>query len=118
MVVDAVRSENGVLLFSDETFDELRSRLGLPKFDAYASPQGRAVYIAQLQAVSERVSIVRAKLGCRDPDDDKFLETALMGRADCLITGDRDLLELSPFQEIPILAPASFLDLRKRGTKE
>ena len=118
MVVDAVRSENGVLPFSDETFNELRSRLGLPKFDAYVSPQGRAVYIAQLQAVSEWVSIARAKLGCRDPDDDKFLETAMMGGSDCLITGDRDLLELSPFQEIPILTPASFLDLRKRGTKK
>ena len=32
-VVDAVRSENGVLLFSDETFEELRSRFYRPKFD-------------------------------------------------------------------------------------
>ena len=68
------------------------------------------VFLAQLMAVSERVSIAGAKLGCRDPDDDKILETALMGEADCLITGDRDLLEMSPFCGIPIVAPRDFLD--------
>ena len=111
-VVDALRKERGVLLFSDETFDEVRTRLLLPKFDHYVSQKGRSVYLAQLKAVSEWVPITRAKLGCRDVDDDKLLETALMGAASCLITGDRDLLEMSPFQNIPILTPADFMDLR------
>ena len=101
-----------MLLFSDETFDELRTRLLLPKFDRYVSREGRAVYLAQLEAVSEWAPIVGAKLGCRDPDDDKLLETVLMGAADCLVTGDRDLLEMPPFQNIPILSPTGFLDLR------
>ena len=56
--------------------------------------------------------VAGAKLGCRDPDDDMLLETALMGAADCLVTGDRDLLEMSAFQNIPILSPTGFLDLR------
>ena len=112
-VVDAVRSENGVLLFSDETLDELRSRFHLPKFDRYVSREARAVYLAQLEAVSEWVWIAGAKLGCRDPDDDKLLETALMGEADCLVTVDRDLLVISPFQDVPILTPVGFLSLRK-----
>ena len=60
------------------------------------------------------MSIAGAKLGCRDPDDDKLLETALMSEADCLITGDRDLLEMSSFHDIPILTPGGFLDLRAR----
>ena len=111
-VVEAVGEERGALLFSDETFDELRSRFHRPKFDRYVGREGRAVYLAQLEAVSEWVSIAGAKLGCRDPDDDKLLETALMGAADCLVTGDRDLLEMSPFQDIPILTPAGFLDFR------
>lgn len=107
-VVNAVRSENGTLLFSDETFDELQSRFFRPKFDHYVSRQDRAVFLAQLEAVSEWVSITGAKLGCRDPDDDKLLETALLGNADCLVTGDRDLLEMSPFHGIPIVTPADF----------
>jgi predicted nucleic acid-binding protein len=44
-----------------------------------------------------------------DPDDDKLLETALLGRADCLVTGDQDLLVLGTYQGIPILSPAAFL---------
>ena len=46
-VVDVVWGENGVLLFSDETFNELRSRLQLPKFDDYVDREDRAVYLAQ-----------------------------------------------------------------------
>lgn len=109
-VLNAVRTANGVLLFSEESFEELRSRLLRPKFDAYIGWEGRIVFLAQLLAVSERVSIAGAKLGCRDPDDDKILETALMGEADCLITGDRDLLEMTSFCGIPIVTPRDFLD--------
>ena len=110
--MEEVRLENGVLLFSHETFAELRSRLFRPKFDRYVGRERRAVYLAQLEAVSEWVAISGAKLGCRDPDDDKLLETALMGEADCLITGDRDLLEVSSFRDIPKLKPADFLARR------
>jgi predicted nucleic acid-binding protein len=37
------------------------------------------------------------------------LETAVAGRADCIVTGDQDLLVLDPFQGIRILLPADFL---------
>ena len=107
--VDVVRTAGGVLLFSEETFDELRTRFERPKFDKYVSREGRALFLVQLDAVSEWVSITGAKMGCRDPDDDKLLETAMMGEADCLITGDRDLLVMSPFHDIPIVTPADFL---------
>lgn len=50
------------------------------------------------------------KPGCRDPDDDKLLETAPLGNADCLVTGDGDLLAMSPFHGIPVLTPAEVLE--------
>lgn len=109
-VLDVIRRCNGVLLFSDETFRELRNRLGRPKFDRYINQATRAVYLAQMMTVSEWVSITNAKLGCRDPDDDKFLETALIGDADCIVTGDRDLLVMSPFHGISILSPSDFVN--------
>ena len=108
-VIDAVRRENGELLFSDETFDELQTRILRSKFDGYVSHKSRAIYLAQLKTVSAWVSITGAKMGCRDPDDDMLLETALLGDADCLVTGDRDLLEMTPFRGIPILTPTIFL---------
>ena len=104
-VVDAIRAAEGVLSFSDETFDELRTTLGRSKFDAYVSRAGRSLFVAGFEAVSEWVSIAGARMGCRDPKDDKLLETALLGRADCLVTGDQDLLVMSPFHGIPIPSP-------------
>ncbi len=112
--LDAVRSANGLLLFSNETFAELQDRLRRRKFDRYASRETRTIYLAQLEAVCEWVPIAGAKLGCRDPDDDKLLETALTGEADCLVTGDRDLLAMSPFRGIPVLTPRNFLSLLAR----
>ena len=107
-VVDAIRAVNGVFLFSEETFEELKTRIDRSKFDNYISRQDRSVFLAQLEPVSEWVSIVGAKMGCRDPDDDKLLETALMGEAECVVTGDQDLQAMSPFQNIPILSSADF----------
>jgi putative PIN family toxin of toxin-antitoxin system len=43
-----------------------------------------------------------------DPDDDKFLACALEARADCIVTGDPDLLDLSRYQGIDILKPREF----------
>ena len=54
--------------------------------------ESRAAFGAPLAAVAERVPIAGARLGCRDPTDDKILEKALMGHADHLVTGGSDLL--------------------------
>ncbi|MCZ0942870.1 MAG: putative toxin-antitoxin system toxin component, PIN family [Gammaproteobacteria bacterium] len=114
-VLDAMGRNRSALIFSDETFSELRSRLHRPKFDRYLSQSIRTLYLSQIMAVSEWVSITNAKMGCRDPDDDKFLETALMGNADCIVTGDRDVLDMPAFHSISILAPSEFLSRLHSG---
>jgi putative PIN family toxin of toxin-antitoxin system len=47
---------------------------------------------------------------CRDPDDDNVLATAFAAMADCLITGDKDLLVMGSISGIEILKPANFLN--------
>lgn len=47
---------------------------------------------------------------CRDPKDNKYLELAVSGKAECIITGDEDLLVLNPFRQIDILTVQNFLD--------
>jgi putative PIN family toxin of toxin-antitoxin system len=44
-----------------------------------------------------------------DSADNKFLEAALEGKADCVITGDRHLLKLKIFRGIPILTAEQFI---------
>jgi len=46
---------------------------------------------------------------CRDPDDNILLSLALDGKADYIVSGDKDLLDLVSFREIPIIRPAEFL---------
>ena len=45
---------------------------------------------------------------CRDPDDDAILGTAVAGNADCIVTGDSDLLVLGRFQGVDIVSPSEF----------
>jgi len=44
-----------------------------------------------------------------DPEDDKFLETAIAGGAKIIVSGDRHLLELLQYQDIQILTASDFL---------
>ncbi len=45
----------------------------------------------------------------RDPSDNMFLACAVEGRADYIVSGDRDLLTLESYQDIPIVTAAEFL---------
>lgn len=47
----------------------------------------------------------------KDPDDDKYLATAIEGGAGFLVAGDSDLLDLKRYEGIRIVAPRVFLDL-------
>jgi putative PIN family toxin of toxin-antitoxin system len=66
-----------------------------------------------LLAAAETVTIIERIMACRDPTDDKFLELAVNGHADLIVSGDTDLLALSPLRDIPIV-PADGLRA-KRG---
>jgi len=99
---------NGEILLSDAVQAELNDVLLRPKFDRYVSPLRRLQFLANLIAIATPVSITIRIQACRDPKDDKFLELALNGRADCIVTGDNDLLVLHPYEAIAILLPKDF----------
>lgn len=54
------------------------------------------------------VPVALAPDACRDPDDLPVLGTVLAGQAECLVTGDKDLLGLTLFSGCPILSPSQF----------
>ena len=107
-VVDHALDQGG-LLFSEATMSELREVLSRSKFDRYVSRREREVVLAQIGSAAEFVPIIRLVRACRDPKDDKFLEVALNGRADVIITGDADLLALNPWREVAIVSPSDYL---------
>ena len=89
----------GVLLRSDETEEELRSVISRPHIRRVISGTARA-WLNRALGAAESVQIVERIIACRDPKNDKFLELAVNGHADVVITGDADLLALHPFRGI------------------
>lgn len=104
-----VALEQGVVLVSSETAEELADVLGRSKFDRYVSADERGRFLAAFLARAELVEVAEPVEACRDPTDDKFLSLAVTGAASVLVSGDEDLLVLHPFRGIPILRPQEFL---------
>ena len=81
------------------------------KFDRYADTIERRTFLEFVFARSLRVSTSSKLELCRDSKDNAFLELAVDGRADFIVTGDDDLLILKSVADIPIVTPDLFLKL-------
>lgn len=100
-------------VFSTGTFDELSSRLFLPKFDRFLGIDSRRRFLAYASDHARWCNVPAGadiETWCRDPNDDKFIALALAIQATRLITGDADLLCLDPLGELRILTPRAALD--------
>jgi putative PIN family toxin of toxin-antitoxin system len=96
------------LLKSVATEQQLLDVLRRPYIEATTIPSLREG-VARMLTAAELVLITERIAACRDPTDDKFLELAVNGHADLIVSGDRDLLALNPFRQIPIVTPAAFV---------
>ena len=103
-----VIEQRGVLLKSTATEQQLFEVLARPYFVSLIAPAAHA-WLKRLLAAAEAVTITERIVACRDPTDDKFLELAVNGHADLIVSGDADLLALNPFRDIPIVPPAVFV---------
>jgi len=97
------------LLASEETLDELDRVMTYDRlpFTADDRTQSLAILRREADIVGPDESIDPV----RDPDDDKFLEVALAGGADYVVSGDRDLLDLGSYDGIDIVTPGEFLEI-------
>jgi putative PIN family toxin of toxin-antitoxin system len=105
--------ECGELLVSDETLAELEEVLRRPKFDRYVLRALREEFLTTLPEFATRVAIVERIKACRDPRGDKFLEAAVNGHADFLVTGDRALLAMRTFRSVAIVSPTGYLQIAR-----
>jgi putative PIN family toxin of toxin-antitoxin system len=101
---------NGVVLVSADTVSELNEVLGRKKFDKYLTEEERELFLRSLLQNTQLVEIHEKVRACRDPKDDKFLELAVNGEAEYVVSGDDDLISLHPYRHIQILAPEPFLN--------
>lgn len=99
----------GIVLISQETVAELDEVLRRPKFSRYFQEEDRLRFLSTYVSNAQMTNVTVSVTDCSDPKDNKFLELAVSGHAMCIISGDRDLLRLSPFRSIAVLTPQAFL---------
>lgn len=109
---------SGEVLVSADVILELNDVLGREKLQRYVSEAERERFLRSLLREARLVEIQEKVQACRDPKDDKFLELAVNGDADCIVSGDDDLLTLGPFRGIEILTPGRFLDALSKNQAE
>jgi uncharacterized protein len=100
--------QRGILLKSIATERQLFEVVARPYLASLIAPVTHD-WLKKLLTAAETVTITERIVVCRDPTDDKFLELAVNGQADLIVSGDADLLVLNPFRGIPIVAPATFV---------
>jgi putative PIN family toxin of toxin-antitoxin system len=103
--------KQGRIVVSEEVVNELDEVLRRPRLNRYIHEEERIQFLMELLREAELVRVACTVSDCRDPKDNKYLELAITTKASCIISGDQDLLVLSPFRKIPVLTPREFLDL-------
>jgi len=101
-------TQGGVLLKSAATEAQFVEVIARPYLAPLIAQDARD-WLTRIVAAAELVPITQRIAACRDPTDDKFLELAVSGHADLVLSGDKDLLVLNPFRGIAIVAPAAFV---------
>lgn len=99
------------IIYSLETLLELSEVLSRPKFAKFISPEDSVSILELIVTNGSLVEVTSTVNICRDQNDNKFLNLAIDGEADLILTRDRDLLVLNQFNQISIVDPSQFMEL-------
>lgn len=113
-LVSRVLEREMLLLSTDEIGEEFRRTLDKPKFDTQLAKirKTRAQVALSYTALVHKVTPLAVPAGVvRDPKDEIILACAVGGRADVIVSGDKDLTDLIVYEQIPILTASQFLAL-------
>ncbi len=110
-VLGRLRNGEFVAVYSEPILEEIAAKLALPRISKkYQVGETEVEGLFALLAVrGELVKPGRSVRICRDPDDDMLIGAALEGKAEWVVTGDRDLLTLEKFEEVRFVTPRIFL---------
>ena len=111
-VLEAVKHQGLTLVTSTVQLDELRAVLSRERLAPYIRREEAADLIRNLEAAGEVVTTDLPSVEVSSaPDDNRILSTAIAGRADLIIPGDKKhMLSLGQVEGIPILSVADAVD--------
>lgn len=110
---DLLFTKKARLLFSVELIAEIESTIAKPKLKKYFDPDALKDMLSAIEPFTDLVEVKSTVAVCRDPKDNFLLALAKDGKADYLITGDKDLLELRKFGKTKIITITNFLSGKK-----
>jgi len=98
------------ILLSDAVLDEFVDVVNRPRLRVkyQLTPQYIHLFLHLLRLRSQYIEPTEKITASRDAADNKFLELAVAGAAEVLVSNDSDLLALHPFRDIPILTTSDF----------
>ena len=102
------------LIVSPAILAEIRRSFRYPKVRKYikSSDDDIDLWVASLELIAQPVNgNLRIHAVAADPDDNKYIEAAVEGLAQFVVTGDKHLLSLKSYENIRIITPRVFLDL-------
>lgn len=102
------------LVVSTTILAEVRRSLSYPKVRKYikTSDEDLDLWVASIELIAQPVDgNLRIHAVAADPDDNKYIEAAVEGLAQFVVTGDKHLLTLKSYENIRIVTPRLFLDL-------
>jgi len=110
-VITRLRDGDYTLVYSAPLIDEVLEKLTLPRIREkyHLNDQDIDDLLALIALRGELVTPTRKVKICRDPQDDMFIEAALAGNAEVVVTGDEDLLTLREFETVRFITPRLFL---------
>lgn len=116
-VLSAVKREALTLVTSAEQLSELRAVVSRAQLRPYIRPDEAEDLLANLQVAGEVVTKLPTVNTSPDPDDNLILATAIAGKADLIVSGDKKhMLALGRVDDIPIVTAAAAAD-RLRGRR-
>lgn len=106
---EIIFSRNGILVFSQELLDEFLEVARRPKFRRFISPADIEEILGTIDEYADFVKVQTKIEVCRDTKDNFLLSLSVDGKADFLLTGDKDLLDMTKFGETAIVTISDFL---------
>ena len=101
--------EHFEIIVSKATWQEFEQKIKKTSLERYfRNTQDRDAAVHAINRVVTHVAVRSVVTDCRDPKDNPFLELALDGKAETIISGDKDLLVLNPWRGVCIQSPGDF----------
>jgi putative PIN family toxin of toxin-antitoxin system len=97
------------IVVSQSLIEEIRIVANRPKFSRCFNLNEVEAFLEFLRGISDAVELKEIPARCRDPKDDYLLELAMASKAEFLLTGDDDLLEMKRVGFCRILTVRDFL---------